>query len=271
MGDDVGRRQTDPSKWGDPWFRGLKKNEKYLMLYLWDKCDWAGFVDNFDEDDVSFWTGMSVEETLGALKGLLRPYKGASKVLGRGKVGAPEGLDLWCCSFIRFQQKKKRLNWKNGFHKKILTSLSGHKGGFAGIEEILDQAVGATEGASKGHQRGMAAPTEGHCNSNVMSCNVKSLIRRCKSEGSDLNADQIQLLVESWVSKDKLSEADFLEGFEGALSFAKKLAEDDDPVGNWFGFMQKVLKRKMEEVDRGRSRPMRTDAEIEAYVQREAG
>lgn len=138
------KRFTDTDKWEDKWFRNLKPNEKLLFLYLIDKCNLAGFIE-IDIPLISFYTGLSEEDILGAKQGLNRGYLGADN-------------HIWIKNFLK-HQKNLPLNPDNNAHKHILLCLSEQSGRFK-LKEIFnylgaDMGLISPIGIGKGKGKGI--------------------------------------------------------------------------------------------------------------------
>lgn len=99
------KRFTSTEKWEDSWFRSLPPTSKLLFLYFLDKCDLAGFLE-VDIPLITFHTGLSEDEILGAKQGL-----------NRGCLGAENWL--WMKNFLK-HQKNLPLNPSNNAHKHII-------------------------------------------------------------------------------------------------------------------------------------------------------
>ena len=116
-------RFTETEKWRDTWFRKLSPNEKLLFIFMTETCNNAGFLE-FDIEAISFSTGLSEDEILGAKKGLSR---GCLEVDGW----------IWIKRFLR-HQKNESLNPFNNAHKQIITLLNAQMSRFSGDKEFDD-------------------------------------------------------------------------------------------------------------------------------------
>jgi hypothetical protein len=126
----MGYRLTDADKWKDGWFRKLKANEKLLFLYFIDNCNLAGFLE-IDYEMISFVTGMSEDEILGAVQGLNR---GCFVVDGW----------LWIKNFLK-HQKNLPLNPENNAHKHIINLVQEQSERFKDVPEF-NEFLGANKG-----------------------------------------------------------------------------------------------------------------------------
>lgn len=279
------RRDTDPGKWYDPWFKRLKSTEKLLMLYLWDMADIAGFVDDFNEEDASDETGLSVEEVLGASEGLVRAYRGASKVLTRGKLGSSEGLNMWCTTYVKFQQRGRKLNRANNCHRGILERLEEKESMFPEVKKLLkDSYEGPTKRGSR-EVEGLVSPKLGSSQPLVSPslapreglCKVrygKVMFNLMTREGLiAITEDEWGLLVENWVVRGKLSKDGFEEACQSAIATAVKIVGEGEKVKAPWQFLQRFMKHQVDKVARERDsggKALRGD-EIDADVYAKAG
>jgi len=131
------KRFTDSEKWEDPWFRKLPPNGKLMILYLYDKCDIAGFWE-IDLEAAAFKIGISQKETLEAIKGLERAYE-------------TNGDYIWIKRFVRFQGNKD-LNENNKAHLGIIRLLKAREGFSENVSRVLNgiDLPSPYEGASMG-------------------------------------------------------------------------------------------------------------------------
>ncbi len=83
------KRFTDSEKWKDPWFRKLPPPGKLLLLFLYDRCDIAGFWE-IDMEAAAFEIGYPAKTLVSALKHLESRYE-------------TNGKYLWVRRFIEFQ------------------------------------------------------------------------------------------------------------------------------------------------------------------------
>ena len=122
------KRFTETNKWEDSWFSELSPNEKLLWLYIVDKCDNAGFFE-FNLKFCTFFTGLSKDDLLGAIKGL-----------NRGLIGAKDGTTYYVRNFLR-HQKNADLNPENNAHKQIIRLIDEK-------QHLFDEDLGAKQGLS---------------------------------------------------------------------------------------------------------------------------
>ena len=131
------KRFTDSEKWEDPWFRKLPPYGKLMILYLYDKCDIAGFWE-IDLEAAAFKIGISHQEALEAIKGLERAYE-------------TNGEYIWIKRFVRFQGNKD-LNENNKAHLGIIRLLQAREGFSENVSRVLNgtDLPSPYEGATKG-------------------------------------------------------------------------------------------------------------------------
>ena len=117
------KRFTDSEKWKDPWFRKLTPTAKLMCLYLYDRCDIAGFWE-IDLEGAAFEIGVSHQDILEAMKGLERCYE-------------TNGDRVWVKRFIRFQGNKE-LNENNKAHQGIIRLLREREGFSENVSRVLN-------------------------------------------------------------------------------------------------------------------------------------
>ena len=117
------KRFTDSEKWKDPWFRKLTPYEKLMCLYLYDRCDIAGFWE-IDLESAAFEIGISHADILEAVKGLERCYE-------------TNGDYIWIKRFVRFQGNKD-LNENNRAHVGIMRLLREREGFSENVSRVLN-------------------------------------------------------------------------------------------------------------------------------------
>jgi hypothetical protein len=115
---------TDPTKWDDEWFLDLKPIEKLVWMYMCERCDIAGFY-TIPKRKASFEIGISVDEYLGAYKGLFRGY-----------LGAKNSESIWLRNFIKYQKNLPLNKWNNA-HKSIIEKLKTNLNEFKHHDQYL--------------------------------------------------------------------------------------------------------------------------------------
>jgi hypothetical protein len=103
-------RMTDPTKWDDEWFLDLHPIEKLVWMYMCERCDIAGFY-AIPKRKASFEIGITVDEYLGAYKGL-----------NRGYLDAKDGSNVWIRNFTKYQRNLPLNKWNNA-HKSIIERM----------------------------------------------------------------------------------------------------------------------------------------------------
>jgi len=131
------KRFTDSEKWNDPWFRKLTPTAKLMCLYLYDRCDIAGFWE-IDLEAAAFEIGVEHQDILEAMKGLERCYE-------------VNGDRIWITRFISFQGNKD-LNEQNKAHLGIMRLLRAREGFSENVSRVLNriELPSPYEGAGKG-------------------------------------------------------------------------------------------------------------------------
>ena len=131
------KRFTDSEKWKDPWFRKLTPAAKLMCLYLYDRCDIAGFWE-IDLEAAAFEIGIKYNDVLGAMKDLERAYE-------------TNGDYIWIKRFVRFQGNKD-LNENNKAHLGIIRILTEKEGFSKNVSRVLNrqELPSSFEGPSKG-------------------------------------------------------------------------------------------------------------------------
>ena len=141
---DIMKRFSETDKLKDEWFSSLKPLEKLVWLFIIDNCDNAGFFE-LNKRINSFLIGISEEEYLGAIKGLIR-----------GLLGAKNN-ELYFVRKFLFHQKNFPLNIENNAHKQIIQIIENRKHFFdynfknLGANEGLKSPIGINKGKSKGN------------------------------------------------------------------------------------------------------------------------
>lgn len=136
------KRFSETDKWKDEWFSSLKPLEKLVWLFIIDNCDNAGFFE-LNKRINSFLIGISEEEYLGAIKGLIR-----------GLLGAKNN-ELYFVRKFLFHQKNFPLNIENNAHKQIIQIIENRKHFFdynfknLGANEGLISPIGISKGKGK--------------------------------------------------------------------------------------------------------------------------
>ena len=105
-----GKRLTLPEKWITPRFRKLIPEQKIVLSYLNDNCDWAGFLE-IDTEGIAFHTGVEEEKIDGILN-----------VLNEEEITRSNGW-LLILDFIELQGNAQ-LNPNNNAHKNIIAKLN---------------------------------------------------------------------------------------------------------------------------------------------------
>ena len=117
------KRFTDSEKWKDPWFRKLTPTAKLMCLYLYDRCDIAGFWE-IDIESAAFEIGVSCPDIVGAMREL-------------GRCCETNGDYIWIKRFIRFQGNKD-LNESNKAHLGIIRLLREREGFSENVSRVLN-------------------------------------------------------------------------------------------------------------------------------------
>lgn len=128
------RRFTETSKWDDEDFLSLPPIHKLVFLFMYDKCDNAGFF-TISPTLHPMLLGITKDEYLGAIKGLSRGYQGAKEKSDSKKV--------FLISFLHIQRNVP-LNPSNKAHKQIVDIIKLNAKEFD-MNTITDN-LGAIEG-----------------------------------------------------------------------------------------------------------------------------
>lgn len=135
------KRDTDTTKWSDPWFRRLSPSVKLAWLYLVDNCDNAG-VWKVDWEDLFFRTGTRDLEEGDVLAALNHDKE---------RVVRLNGSKWLVRDFIAFQCGV--LSPSNRFHQSVLSLLQSH------FRTVKNKALlRAMLGPCQGQGRGIHAP-----------------------------------------------------------------------------------------------------------------
>ena len=105
-----GKRLTLPEKWITPRFRKLIPEQKIVLSYLNDNCDWAGFLE-IDTEGIAFHSGVIDKEIDEILN-----------VLNEEEITRSNGW-LFILDFIELQGNSQ-LNPNNNAHKNIIAKLN---------------------------------------------------------------------------------------------------------------------------------------------------
>lgn len=104
----MAKRFTDTNKFNDPWYRRLSILHKVIWEYLLAECNYAGILDNFDLDLMSFKIGEKITlENMDVFK---------------DKIIFISDKTLYIPKFISFQYGE--LNAKNKVHINVLKELT---------------------------------------------------------------------------------------------------------------------------------------------------
>lgn len=126
----IGRTFSDPDKWDENWFiKNLTVEQRYLYLYLWERCDHAGVIDVV----LPVWiahTGLELDEDkLDELVHLVN--SDSERILHLGSK-------IWFTEYIRFNQQTdttKGLTPNYSFHKHVLKRLKKH----SLVDEVMNR------------------------------------------------------------------------------------------------------------------------------------
>lgn len=105
-----GKRLILPEKWITPRFRKLTPEQKVVLSYLNDNCDWAGFLE-IDTEGIAFHSGVIDKEIDEILN-----------VLNEEEITRSNGW-LFILDFIELQGNSQ-LNPNNNAHKNIIAKLN---------------------------------------------------------------------------------------------------------------------------------------------------
>jgi len=105
-----GKRLILPEKWITPRFRKLTPEQKVVLSYLNDNCDWAGFLE-IDTEGIAFHSGVIDKEIDEILN-----------VLNEEEITRSNGW-LFILDFIELQGNSE-LNPNNNAHKNIIAKLN---------------------------------------------------------------------------------------------------------------------------------------------------
>lgn len=151
------RRFTETSKWDDEDFLSLPPIHKLVFLFMYDKCDNAGFF-TVSPTLHPMLLGITKDEYLGAIEGLMRGCLGANEKSGSKKV--------FILDFLH-NQRNIPLNPKNNAHRQIvelirsnskefdLNTITGHLGAIEGLTSptgIVKVKVEVEEGGEGGNR-----------------------------------------------------------------------------------------------------------------------
>lgn len=100
-------RLTDNDKWRDTWFNSLTPHAKLLFIYLYEKCDDAGFFE-INRKFLMFDLGMEEKELADAIVQLKKCY-----------IKSNDNIRIWLKQFLKHQKKLPLKNNVNS-HKKII-------------------------------------------------------------------------------------------------------------------------------------------------------
>lgn len=127
------KRFSETSKWEDDWFISLTPIQKLVFLFMVDKCDNAGF---FEKSPIihPLMLGISLEEYLGAIKGLER---------GLIAPTSPDSKKLYMTNFL-WHQKNLPLSPINPAHRQIIEIISRASGEFN--LDVICEKLGAEKG-----------------------------------------------------------------------------------------------------------------------------
>jgi len=147
----MARRFTDTTKWDEKSYRKLPPPAKYLLFYIKDRCDAAGFYE-IDNDAIEFQTGLNEEQVEGAIQALVRGCLGASKGI---LLEASDSSDwVWIAGFLE-EQKNHLLNPQNNCHKSIIALISKQLERFPTIPVTLGADQGLFRPIGKGKGKGL--------------------------------------------------------------------------------------------------------------------
>lgn len=142
------KRFTETEKWKDKWFCSLKPLHKLTWEYLRDNCDNAGFFELNPKLD-SYLIGITEEEYLGAIKGLMR-----------GLIESKEDGKFWIKKFL-FHQKNIPLNPANNAHKQIIGIIRENVEKFEYSFDYLGAYEGLISPPGKGNSKGIIEVDKG--------------------------------------------------------------------------------------------------------------
>ena len=126
----MSKRFTDTDKWNNKWFRHLTYAQKYMYLYLCDKCDIAGFLE-IDEEHMAYEMGVPQDKIIGAIKGLTRGC-----LMVNEWVFLPDFL---------YDQKNAPLKSNNNVYNLIMARINAQMNRFSILSEF-NEIIGAMKG-----------------------------------------------------------------------------------------------------------------------------
>jgi len=180
------KRFTDSEKWNDPWFRKLTPTAKLMCLYLYDRCDIAGFWE-IDLEAAAFDIGVKNKDILEAMKELERCYE-------------VNGDRIWITRFINFQGNKD-LNEQNKAHLGIIRLLRAREGFSENVSRVLNrqELPSPYEGACKG----LFSPTsistsKGNSKGNGNGKEVPNDTSFKTKKNRKLSGDKLEWFIEFW-------------------------------------------------------------------------
>lgn len=242
-------RFSDTGKWSDEWFVDLPPSEKLLFMYLCDNCDMAGFYE-LSLRKLTFDTGLSKDEIIGALKGLQRGY-----------VLSEDNKVIFIKNFLK-HQKNLPLNPDNKAHRGIIGRFSNYSEKFT---------IDLISFVNKGVSKGLGSPTGIGIGNGIDSSTLRKI-----------NKDEKFLeIFDRWINYKKArkemykTQDSFETAFKKLLKYSGEDSEMADQIidnsigNNYSGFFELSIK-DLEKFNRQKIKaneptPM-TDEEYEEYV-----
>lgn len=111
----MAKRFTASDKWEDKWFRKLKPTHKLLWIYMLDRCDMAGVIEN-DMELAETYLGAKIDEN-------------AIDTIFRNRVFRISDSKLWIPKFIEFQYgcSVTELDRKKPLHQGVFKSIDRNR------------------------------------------------------------------------------------------------------------------------------------------------
>lgn len=190
----------------DYWYKRMNQFAQLFFLWLIRKADHAGVVE-FNTDQAVEELKSSPNEVEDALRVLLAPYQGVSRVL-RGLNPKNNGQVLVLRNYVKIQQNGYILYSSNRFHKHIIDRLDEVKTLVRGLDGVYEVLQGSSKtprdpGKGIGREEDIVSSGEGESGGGKGADFNKMVVHRGKCDGYDLllqKADEFPLPTwEKWV------------------------------------------------------------------------
>ena len=116
----IGKTFSDPDKWEEPWFLALTPNQKFIFVYLWERCDHSGVI----HITLPLWsahTGLNITESV---------FQDLVEMVNQDQERITIfQKKLWFTEYIRFNQQNdpsQPLSDKYPFHKHVFKIVQKH-------------------------------------------------------------------------------------------------------------------------------------------------